>query len=51
MLVCGDLDESEEYFNLVIFDFLLFVLEVVFGVLVGNLFFIIYDDVLIVILR
>ena len=31
MLACGDLDESEEYFNPVIFDFLLFASEAALG--------------------
>ena len=29
MIACGDLDEHEEYFNPVVFDFLLFISEVV----------------------
>ena len=45
MLACGDLDASEEYFNPVIFDFLLFASEPALGSPAGNPFPITYDDV------
>ena len=45
MLACGDLDASEEYFNPVIFDFLLFASEAALGAPAGNPFPITYDDV------
>ena len=48
LLACGDLEESEEYFNPVIFDFLLFASEAVLGAPAGNPFPITYDDVSIV---
>ena len=48
MLACGDLNESEEYFNPVIFDFLLFASEAVLGAPAGNPFPITYDDVSII---
>ena len=48
MLACGDLDASEEYFNPVIFDFLLFASEAVLGAPVGAPFPITYDDISIV---
>ena len=48
MLACGDLDESEEYFNPVIFDFLLFASEAALGAPAGNPFPITYDDVSII---
>ena len=43
-----DRDTSEEYFNPVIFDFLLFASEAVLGAPAGNPFPITYDDVTIV---
>ena len=48
MLACGDLDESEEYFNPVIFDFLLFASEAALGAPAGDSFPITYDDISIV---
>ena len=48
MLACGDLDEGEEYFNPVIFDFLLFTSEAALGAPAGNPFPITYDDVSII---
>ena len=48
MLASGDLDESEEYFNPVIFDFLLFASEAALGAPAGNPFPITYDDVSII---
>ena len=48
MLACGDLNASEEYFNPVIFDFLLFASEAALGAPAGNPFPITYDDVSIV---
>ena len=48
MLACGDLDANEEYFNPVIFDFLLFVSEAVLGTPYGDSFPITYDDVSII---
>ena len=48
MLACGDLDEREEYFNPVIFDFLLFASEAALGAPAGNPFPITYDDVSII---
>ncbi|GIR25198.1 MAG: hypothetical protein CM15mP39_10090 [Synechococcus sp.] len=48
MLACGDLDESEEYFSPVIFDFLLFASEAALGAPAGNPFPITYDDVSII---
>ena len=48
MLACGDLDESEEYFNPVIFDFLLFASEAALGAPAGSPFPITYDDVSII---
>ena len=48
MLNCGDLDASEEYFNPVIFDFLLFASEAALGAPAGNPFPITYDDVSII---
>ena len=36
MVFCGDLDESEEYLNPVIFDFLLFASEAALGASVGD---------------
>ena len=48
MLACGDLDESEEYFNPVIFDFLLFASEAALGAPVCDPFPITYDDVSII---
>ena len=48
MLACGDLDESEEYFNPVIFDFLLFASEAALGAPAGNPFPVTYDDVSII---
>ena len=48
MVACGDLDASDEYFNPVIFDFLLFASEVALGAPSGGLFPIKYDDVSII---
>ena len=48
MVYCGDLDESEEYLNPVIFDFLLFASEAALRVPAGDSFPIKYDDVSIV---
>ena len=48
MLACGDLDASEEYFNPVIFDFLLFASEAALGAPSGDSFPIKYDDVSII---
>ena len=45
MLACGDLNEDEEYFNPVIFDFLLFASEAALEAPAGNPFPITYDDV------
>ena len=47
-LACGDPDASEEYFNPVIFDFLLFASEAALGAPAGNPFPITYDDVSII---
>ena len=48
MLACGDLDASEEYFNPVIFDFLLFASEAALGAPADNNFPITYDDISII---
>ena len=48
MVACGDLDASEEYFNPVIFDFLLFASEAALGAPSGDSFPIKYDDVSII---
>ena len=48
MLACGDLEANEEYFNPVIFDFLLFASEAALGAPAGNPFSITYDDVSII---
>ena len=48
MLACGDLEASEEYFNPVIFDFLLFASEAALGAPAGASFPITYDDVSII---
>ena len=48
MLACGDLEPSEEYFNPVIFDFLLFASEAALGAPAGDSFPITYDDISIV---
>ena len=48
MLACGDLNEDEEYFNPVIFDFLLFASEAALGAPAGDSFPISYDDVSII---
>ena len=48
MVACGDLDASDEYFNPVIFDFLLFVSEAALGARSGDSFPIKYDDVSII---
>ena len=48
MLARGDLNASEEDFNPVIFDFLLFTSEAALGAPAGNLFPITYDDVSII---
>ena len=45
MLACGDMDASEEYFNPVIFDFLLFASEAALGTPAGETFPITYDDI------
>ena len=44
MVACGDLDASDEYFNPVIFDFLLFASEAALGAPSGDSFPIKYDD-------
>ena len=48
MVACGDLDASDEYFNAVIFDFLLFASEAALGAPSGDSFPIKYDDVSII---
>lgn len=48
MLACGDLNEDEEYFNPVIFDFLLFASEAALGAAAGHSFPITYDDISII---
>ena len=48
MVACGDLDASDEYFNPVIFDFLLFASEAALGAPSGDSFPIKYDDVSII---
>ena len=48
MVACGDLEEDEEYFNPVVFDFLLFASEGILGWSLADLFPIGYDDVAIV---
>ena len=48
MLACGDLNEDEEYFNPVIFDFLLFASESALAEPAGNPFPITYDDISII---
>ena len=48
MLACGDLDASEDYFNPVIFDFLLFGSEAALGAPSGQPFPITYDDISII---
>ena len=48
MVACGDLGEDEEYFNPVVFDFLLFASEGILGSPFADLFPIGYDDVKIV---
>ena len=48
MVACGDLDTSDEYFNPVIFDFLLFASEAALGAPSGDSFPIKYDDVSII---
>ena len=48
MVACGDLDASDEYFNPVIFDFLLFASEAALGAPSGDAFPIKYDDVSII---
>ena len=48
MVACGDLGKDEEYFNPVVFDFLLFVSEGILGWTYADLFPIGYDDVKIV---
>ena len=48
MLACGDLNEDEEYFNPVIFEFLLFASEAAFGTPTSNPFPITYDDISII---
>lgn len=48
MVACGDLGEDEEYFNPVVFDFLLFASEGILGWSYADLFPIGYDDVKIV---
>ena len=51
MLASGDLDVREEYFNTVIFDFLLFASEAALRAPAGNLFPFNYDDNSIITLR
>ena len=48
MLACGDLNEDEEYFNPVIFDFLLFASEAALGAPAGDSSPITYDNVSII---
>ena len=48
MISCGDLKDSEEYLNPVIFDFLLFLSERVLSLSPGNTLPINYDDLEIV---
>ena len=48
MVACGDLDARDEYFNPVIFDFLLFASEAALGAPSGDSFPIKYDDVSII---
>ena len=48
MLTCGDLDASADYFNPVIFDFLLFASEAALDTTYGDSFPITYDDVSII---
>ena len=48
MVACGDLDASDEYFNPVIFDFLLFASEAALGGPSDESFPIKYDDVSII---
>ena len=48
IVACGDLDASDEYFNPVIFDFLLFASEAALGAPSGDSFPIKYDDVSII---
>ena len=48
MVACGDLDASDEYFNPVIFDFILFASEAALGAPSGDSFPIKYDDVSII---
>ena len=48
LAACGDLDASDEYFNPVIFDFLLFASEAALGAPSGDSFPIKYDDVSII---
>lgn len=48
MISCGDLKESEEYLNPVIFDFLLFISERVLNLSPGDTLPINYDDLEIV---
>ena len=48
MVACGDLDAGDEYFNTVIFDFLLFASDAALGAPSGDSFPIKYDDVSIV---
>ena len=44
MVSCGDLDESEEYLNPIIFDFLFFAPQSALGAPVGDSFLINCDD-------
>ena len=48
MVACGDMDASDEYFNPVIFDFLLFASEAALGAPSSDSFPIKYDDVSII---
>ena len=48
MLACGALNKDKEYFNPVIFDFLLFASEAALGARPGNPFPINYDDISII---
>ena len=47
MIACGDLEEDEEYLNPVVFDFLLFVSDVVLALPEGVVCPLAYDDILI----
>ena len=47
MVACGDLEEHEEYLNPVVFDFLLFVSEVVLGLPADLICPLGYDDIVV----